>query len=92
MVEFVNYDGTYPCLCMGVLTVKIDDKEVKLPRYCIYSNGETSYDFDYSNEYIVKDKWSVNEDMLPEEYKSYKTEIEDCVNKSVPWGCCGGCL
>lgn len=26
MVEFVSYDGKYPCLCMGTLTIKVDGK------------------------------------------------------------------
>lgn len=24
MVEFVSYDGKYPCLCFGTLTIKVD--------------------------------------------------------------------
>ena len=26
-VEFISYDGEYPCLCMGTLLVKIDGKQ-----------------------------------------------------------------
>ena len=29
MVKFISYDGKYPTLCMGVLTVEIDGKEYK---------------------------------------------------------------
>ena len=26
-IEFVSYDGEYPCLCMGTLVIKIDGKQ-----------------------------------------------------------------
>ena len=29
MVEFVSYTGTYPNLCSGVLTLRIDGEEVR---------------------------------------------------------------
>ena len=38
-VKFVSYTGKWPCLCMGVLTVKIDDKEYK------FGHEVDSYDF-----------------------------------------------
>ena len=39
MIEFIEYTGKWPCLCMGVLTVKIDDKEYK------FGHEVGSYDF-----------------------------------------------
>ena len=38
-IEFVSYTGRYPNLCRGVLTLKIDEKEVKF--------GHDSCTFDY---------------------------------------------
>ena len=29
---------------------------------------------------------------VPNKYKEYSEEINDCMNDNVPWGCCGGCL
>ena len=34
-VEFVNYDGAWPNLCRGVLTLKIDGKIVKFGHHCM---------------------------------------------------------
>lgn len=39
-IKFISYDGKFPCLCMGVLTVQIDGK--------IYKFGHHSEDFDCS--------------------------------------------
>ena len=27
-IEFIDYDGSYPCLCMGTLKVKINGKQI----------------------------------------------------------------
>jgi len=29
-IEFVSYDGKWPCLCMGTLTLKIEGKKVQM--------------------------------------------------------------
>lgn len=34
-VEFINYDGEWPCLCMGVLTLKIDGEIVKFGHHAM---------------------------------------------------------
>ena len=38
-IEFIDYDGGFPCLCMGTLKVKINGKEVIFSdsgEYCEY--------------------------------------------------------
>lgn len=85
IVEFVSYDGHYPCLCSGTLVLRIDGKIVEL-KGCLVSGGELSED--YSEAY--QDKWSI--DLLPEELKPLKDIITDLVNENVEFGCCGGCI
>ncbi len=38
MVEFVSYDGKYPCLCMGTLAIKVDGKEYRF-NHAMISGG-----------------------------------------------------
>lgn len=45
-IEFVSYDGTFPCLCMGTLKVKIDGKKVIFSdsaEYCECDGDELIY-------------------------------------------------
>lgn len=88
MVEFISYDGRYPNLCSGILVLRIDGVEHKLPRYCMVSNGSAYIDEQY-NAHVLTGRWSVN---LPDDLKRYQTEIEDCVNINVQHPCCGGCI
>lgn len=39
MIEFIDYTGKYPTLCMGILTVKINDKTYK------FGENENTYNF-----------------------------------------------
>lgn len=87
-VEFVSYTGKYPCLCMGVLTVRIGDKEVSLPQYSCISGGDCGFNADWE-EFIERGEWTVR---VPVELAAYKEEIEREMNANVRWGCCGGCL
>lgn len=86
MVEFISYDGEYPCLCSGDLVVRIDGKEVDLGS-CLCSGGNVWFD-DWRG-YADFGKWSVD---VPEEYAEYTKEITRVVNENVEWGCCGGCI
>lgn len=103
-IEFVSYTGSYPNLCRGVLTLKIDGEEVKF--------GHESKDFDWKNnkykdnnyssfwrsgggldsEYCAyQSEWLIDVSELPEQYRKYAREINEIFNESVPFGCCGGC-
>lgn len=102
-VEFVSYTGKWPCLCNGVLTMKIfgrtyifgnsflDEKSDILPKFW-YSGGGCGFTNNYSESYVNKDQWIIDTDNLPEELKPYATEIDVVFNENVPHGCCGGCL
>ena len=89
MVEFVSYDGVYPCLCSGTLILRIDGKEVSLGR-CLESGGHCYWNSEDGDEEVTRGKWSLH--YLPEEYEYCRTEILKVVNDNVPHGCCGGCL
>ena len=42
-IEFIDYDGSYPCLCMGTLKVKINGKEIIFSdsgEYCRYDENK----------------------------------------------------
>lgn len=86
-VKFISYDGTYPNLCSGILTVEIEGKVISIPRYSCNSGGSVTWDEEW-NFYIEQGPWTIN---VPEEYEEYKKEIEECMNANVKWGCCGGC-
>jgi len=77
MVEFVSYDGKYPCLCFGKLVVKIDGKEVSFgcSDDCDYykfwnSGGSCGFINNYSESYINCEPWELDEFEIPEEYKN----------------------
>lgn len=86
----IKYDGKWPCLCMGHLTVVIDGKEWDFGKYVLISGGSVvrndEGDFDVS-----EGPWSIKEwpKGFPEDLK--ETVIEK-VNEEIRPGCCGGCI
>ena len=88
-IKFISYDGEFPNLCAGYLTISIDGKEYGFIR--IESGGEVWFDKDW-RDHIEHGDWSIIEETLPDEIKKYKEQIEELVNKNVPHGCCGGCI
>ena len=90
-IKFVSYDGKYPNLCSGTLTISVDGDESSESN-CLISGG---YLRSYNEEDIVKGKWSINWDkaftfmFFSDEEKKL---ITDLVNANVPFGCCGGCI
>jgi len=89
MVEFVSYDGSFPCLCSGNLVLKINGKEVTL-RHCMASCGSVYFSEKAGDYGVDEGLWMIKN--LPDELEQYRKEIEDCVNDNVPHGCCGGCI
>ena len=97
-VEFVSYTGSWPCLCVGVLTLEIDGKKYKFgnedgmyPRYRT-SGGGCGFRNGYGESYIYTGPWIIDENKLPDELKQYSDEIDQVFNENVQFGCCGGCL
>ena len=89
MVEFVSYDGKYPCLCTGTLIIKVNDKIYSL-KHVLISGGFICKDEDW-NMWAEQGDWEVNLEEYPE-LEPYKEEIARVVNKNVTHGCCGGCI
>lgn len=91
MVEFISYDGEWPCLCSGTLVIKVNKKlyELQSP---LSSTGSCGFIGDYEDSFVTKGPWEIYANTLPKELESYHDEIEKVVNENVPWGCCGGCL
>lgn len=89
MVEFVSYDGEYPCLCSGTLVLKINGEIRIMPSGCLSSGGGVSFDEDW-NEIVTQGRWDISS--LPEDLEPLRDEIVDCINENIPWGCCGGCV
>jgi len=91
MVEFVSYDGKWPCLCYGTLIIKVDGKSYSFNHAmvsggCIMGGPSTDWDM-----WAEQDDWELNLEEHPE-LEQYKEEITRVVNKNVPQGCCGGCI
>jgi hypothetical protein len=86
----IIYDGEYPNLCSGNLSVEIDNKIWEFPDRCLKSNGEVYFDQDW-NDYITKGLWDITE--WPKDFPEYlKKEVLDAINDNIPHGCCGGCV
>lgn len=86
----IQYDGKYPCLCMGQLIVWINGKEWDFGKDVLVSGGEVIYD---DEEYITTTgEWSIHDDSWPEGFpEEYKKQVLSTVNEEIPYGCCGGC-
>ena len=94
-VKFISYDGRYPHLCSGKLTLKIDGIVVTFgslwkiqtdyPKF--WSSGGVC-----NSESCSTNEWEIDVRELPEIYRKYAAEIDRIFNDNVPHGCCGGCL
>ena len=89
MVEFVSYDGKYPCLCMGTLVIKVNEENYSLEDAMI-SGGSICRDEDWDMWATCGD-WEIDLKEYPE-LEPYKEEITRIVNENVTRGCCGGCI
>ena len=56
------------------------------------SGGSTGFRNGYSDSYIKKGDWYVDEHRLPIELRAFATLLINLFNDNVPKGCCGGCL
>ena len=91
MVEFVSYDGKWPCLCYGTLIIKVNGKTYSFRNAMISGGciiGGPSTDWDMWSE---EGPWEINLEEHPE-LEPYKEEIIQVVNDNVEYGCCGGCI
>ena len=86
-IKFIKYDGKYPNLCSGILTLEINGKKRKDIKIRTLGNAGFTKDW---NEFVQLGEWEIDE--LPEDLQYLELEIEKIVNENVPLGCCGGCL
>jgi hypothetical protein len=86
----LTYDGEFPNLCSGTLTVYIGKDSWVFPKYALRSGGNVWFDDDWS-EHVEDGEWSISEwpQGFPEEWKK---QVVDLVNSEIPHGCCGGCV
>jgi len=86
----IEYDGKYPNLCSGDLSIIIDGKKWKFPDYCLYSGGYVSFNKDWDEE-VGEGPWSILDwpNGFPD---NLKKAVLDIINKQIPHGCCGGCV
>lgn len=93
-VEFVKYTGKWPNLCRGILTLKIDGREV---RFGYSYDGSVDHDRfwrsggECSMRTIQHGEWIIDVNAIPEQYRGYAAEIDEVFNQNVERGCCGGC-
>ncbi|MEA1998186.1 MAG: hypothetical protein U9N61_02520 [Euryarchaeota archaeon] len=86
----IKYDGAYPNLCSGNLSVIIDGKEWMFPQYCLISGGYVSFDENWTDT-VGKGPWSVFN--WPKDFPdNLKEPVLDAINENIPHGCCGGCV
>lgn len=89
-VKFISYDGKYPNLCCGTLTLEIDGEVVvfKPENRFWYSGGNYSQD----NIFNFKNEWIIYQSELPDKYRMYVADIDRVFNENVEFGCCRGCV
>lgn len=86
----IDYNGSFPNLCRGILKVTIDEKIWVFPNYCMESGGCVSFD-DNMHEHVTSGSWSISD--WPKDFpENYKQSTVDAINDQIPSGCCGGCV
>lgn len=85
-IKFISYDGAYPCLCHGTLTLEING--VIRQDFALTSGGSCGFDENW-DECVESGPWIVH---VPDDLAQYAAQITKVVNDNVPWGCCGGCI
>ena len=94
----IEYDGSFPNLCRGKLSVIIDDggllNKVFNMDHCLASSGSVSFDENWL-EHVTSGKWvwSFYDDSdIPKGFKPYMDATLEVINEQIPHGCCGGCV
>lgn len=92
-VEFIDYTGKSPTLCLGTLTLKIDGEIVEFTHEdkVWWTGGDVGFTHNHQS-YVKKNEWKIIYDNLPKKYRKYASEIDEVFNKNVEHGRCGGCI
>lgn len=99
-VKFISYDGSYPNLCSGTLTITLAGETIK------FGCGKDYYSFWHSGGCVWFDEgWGDHVESGPWEFDDYEDfegtdkiteaeykEITKLFSENVPEGCCGGCV
>ena len=88
----IEYDGRYPNLCSGCLTVTLDGHGWRFPDHCMRSGGSVQFDDDWQ-ELVYTGEWEITEwpADFPED-EAVRKAVVAAVNDAVVLGCCGGCV
>jgi len=86
----VEYNGKFPILCGGQLTLTIENIVWKFPILCLESGGECIRNKN-KTEKVTHGKWTIKK--YPKNFpEKLKQCAEDAVNSNIRFGCCGGCI
>lgn len=94
-IQFVSYDGKFPCRCSGQLVLLIDGKKVTFGRGGEYEDFWTSggrvWFSDNWEDHVEHGEWRLTNFINGFTAEEMEKMIE-IFNKNVPYGCCGGCV
>ena len=88
-VKFIDYDGEYPNLCKGTLTLEIDgiqykishqhyDNKTMFPKFWRSGGGVCP---EYSGAY--GGEWKIYIESIPKQFRKYAHEIDEMFNSNV---------
>ena len=87
----IEYDGEYPNLCSGDLTVTVDGVVLKFGNVLV-SGGSVWFTEDW-DEMVEDGPWTMDEDAWPKNFPANLVEeVMYRINEEIPHGCCGGCI
>ena len=88
----IEYDGEWPCLCMGHLKVWIGDVFYDFGRYVLSTGGSVRFDENWM-DHVESGPWTIDKDLIPKNFPRDRMEdLLNEINSTIPWGCCGGCI
>lgn len=98
IAHFISYNGKFPNLCNGVLTLEINGKIITFSsskdfeadyKFDLYSGGYAGTSMDFKKGILTEGPWELH---LPSEFSEIEEDVQLQFNENVECGCCGGCL
>lgn len=88
----IEYDGKWPCLCMGHLKVYIGDTLYDFGKYVLTSGGSVWFSENWE-DHVDNGPWSLDDEYIPKNFPRDRiNDLLNEINSTIPWGCCGGCV
>lgn len=80
----VTYDGKYPCLCHGTLTIEVDGDLVYMEQYRLSSTGSCNW----------REGKTTEGSLIWEDASKFDKDIQEAVEEELNnyRPCCGGCI